>query len=157
MTFRNPRLQALLLLFQSRGPSGEGRGRLSLRRSIIVGGLALAISMISAAPAFAFECFNASKKNQGAGAQIVMGSDDEVVYITPGLEKRLEQGLIDPDTGEGFHGLIGFDFDGDGVADFSTWIGVGPDGEIPLQAQFAGPACRGLTNIGVYIEQCPGA
>jgi hypothetical protein len=59
--------------------------------------------------------------------------------------------------GAGFHGLIAFDFDGDGVADASTWIGVGPDGEVPLQAQFRGPACRGLTNIGIYLEQCIGA
>jgi hypothetical protein len=43
------------------------------------------------------------------------------------------------------------------VADASTWIGVGPEGEIPLEAQFRGPACRGLTNIGIYFEQCVGA
>jgi hypothetical protein len=31
------------------------------------------------------------------------------------------------------------DVEGDGVA--STWIGVGPEGEIPHEAQFRGPAC----------------
>ena len=124
-----------------------------MKRSVIVGAIALAVSMLIAAPAFAFECFNASKKNQAAGAQLVLGPNDEVLYISKGLENRIEQGLIDFETGEGFHGLIGFDEDGDGVADAHTWIGVGPGGEIPLEAQFRGPACRGLTNIEIYFEQ----
>jgi hypothetical protein len=76
----------------------------------------------------------------------------------PGLENRIAQGIVDFESGEGFHGLIAFDVDGDGVADFSTWIGVGPDGhEIPIEAQFRGPACRGITNLGIYFEQCVGA
>ena len=128
-----------------------------MRRSSFVGAVALVLSILIAAPAFAFECINASKKNQAAGAQVVFGPDDEVLYISAGLQNRIEQGLVDFDTGEGFHGLIAFDVDGDGVADASTWIGVGPDGEIPLNAQLRGPACRGLTNIGIYFEQCLGA
>jgi hypothetical protein len=106
----------------------------------------------------AHECINASKKYQDSGAQIVFGPNGELLYVTPGLMNRFEQGIVDPETGEGFHGLIAFDFDGDGVADASTWLGVGPGGEeIPIQAQLRGPACRGLTNIGVYFEQCLGA
>jgi hypothetical protein len=129
-----------------------------LRRSIVVCAVAFVLSILIAAPALATECFNASKKNQAAGAQIVLGPGDEILYTTPGLEKRIERALVDPDSGEGFHGILGFDFDGDGVVDFSTWFGVGPDGEeIPLQAQLRGPACRGLTNIGIYFEQCLGA
>lgn len=124
---------------------------------MLVGAIALVLAVLIAAPAFAFECINASKKNQAAGAQIVFGPDGEVLFITEGLQSRIEQGLVDPETGEGFHGQIAFDEDGDGVADASTYIGVGPEGEIPLQAQFRGPACRGLTNIGIYLEQCVGA
>ena len=53
-----------------------------------------------------------------------------------GLANRFAQGLVDPETGEGFHGLIGFDFDGDAV-DFSTYI-VGPDDEIPSSPSSTG-------------------
>jgi hypothetical protein len=84
----------------------------------------------------------------------VFGSEDQVLYMSKGLQNRIERGLIDFDTGEGFHGIVAFDIDGDGVADASTYIGVGPDGEIPLEAQFAGPACRGITNLGIYFSQC---
>jgi hypothetical protein len=62
--------------------------------------------------------------NPAAGAQLVLGSNDEVLFIAKGLLSRIQQGLVDFDTGEGFHGQIAFDFDGDGVADASTWIGL---------------------------------
>jgi hypothetical protein len=123
----------------------------------LIGATALTLTIVATAPAAATECVNASKKDQAAGAQVMFGPDDEIVFVTTGLQNRLDQGLVDADTGEGFHGLIAFDFDGDGQADVSTWIGVGPDGEeIPLEAQLRGPACRGLTNIGIYFEQCVG-
>ena len=119
----------------------------------VVGGLVL-----MAGPALADSCTNASKKYADSGAQIVFGPNDEVVFITRGLENRIAQGIVDPESGEGFHGIIAFDEDGDGVADFSTYIGVGPDGhELPIEAQFRGPACRGITNLGIYFEQCLGA
>jgi hypothetical protein len=128
-----------------------------MRRPIFVTTAALLISVLIAAPALAHQCANASKSDQAAGAQIVLGPDfEEVIFITEGLANRLDKGVVDLETGEGFHGIIAFDLDGDGVADASTWFGVGPDGEIPLQAQFAGPACRGLTNIGIYLTQCAG-
>ena len=31
------------------------------------------------------------------------------------------------------------------------YFGLGPDGEIPLDAQFRGPARRGLSNIGIIL------
>jgi hypothetical protein len=128
-----------------------------MRRSIFVSTVALLISVLIAGPALAFECTNASKP-PAAGAHLVLGPDFMTpIYISDALLKRIEQGIIDSETGEGFHGIVAFDFDGDGEADASTWFGVGPDGEIPLEAQFAGPACRGLTNIGVYLTQCVGA
>jgi len=113
-------------------------------------------SLIFASSALAHECTNASKSDPAAGAQVVIGVNGEILFATNGILARIEQGLIDPDSGEGFRGIIAFDFTGDGVADASTWLGVGPDGEIPLIAQFKGPACKGLTNIGIYLTQCVG-
>jgi len=111
-------------------------------------------SLMIAGSALGFECTNASKSDPAAGAQVLFGPTGEIVWTTPGLAKRVAQGIVDPDTGDGFHGQIAFDFDGDGLADASTYVGVGPDGEIPLEAQFRGPACRGLTNLGILFTQC---
>jgi hypothetical protein len=120
--------------------------------------LGIVTSLAIASSALAMDCINASKSDQAAGAQaLVDATTGAVVWTTPGLAERLELGLIGPD-GEGFHGLIAFDFDGDDVADASTWLGVGPDGdEIPVNAQLNGPACRGLTSIGVYFSECLGS
>jgi len=70
-----------------------------------------------------------------------------------GLEMLIERGIVDFETGEGFHGLIGFDEDGDGVADASTYI-VGPGGELPLIAQLNGSPDHGMVNI-CGPEGCP--
>ena len=126
-----------------------------MRRSITATVLALFASLALAGTALAVDCTNASKKDPASGAQVVFGPNNEVLFITPGLAKRVANGLVDFQTGEGFHGQLAVDIDGDGVADFSTWFGVGPDGtEIPIEAQFRGAACRGLTNIGIYLTQC---
>jgi hypothetical protein len=124
-----------------------------MRRTLFAGFAGAVLSLLVASSVLAFECTNLSK-GPAAGAQLIFGANDEVLYISNGLERRLEQGLVDFETGEGFHGLIAFDIDGDGVADASTYIGVGPDGEIPLEAQFRGPACRGLSNLGIFFTQC---
>jgi len=111
-------------------------------------------SLLIASSALAFECSNASKP-ASAGAQIVFAADFQtILYITPGLQQRLDRGIVDVASGEGFHGLLGVDLSGDGAADISIYFGVGPDGEIPLEAQFRGPACRGLTNVGIILSQC---
>lgn len=127
-----------------------------MKRSIFVSAVAMLISVLIAAPALAHECTNASKSDPMAGAQVLIGSQDQILWATNGVMKRMEKGVLSED-GDGFHGIIAFDIDGDGVADASTWIGVGPEGEVPLVAQLKGPACRGLTNIGIYLTQCVGA
>ena len=129
-----------------------------VKRALVVTTGAVAGLVLMAGPALADNCTNASKKYADSGAQIVFGPNDEVLFITQGLENRISQGIVDPESGEGFHGIIAFDDDGDGVADASTYIGVGPDGdELPIEAQLRGPACRGITNLGIYFEQCLGA
>jgi hypothetical protein len=127
-----------------------------MRRRVLAVFAGALTSLLLAAPVLAHECINVSKSDPTAGAQLVLGANDEVLYISPGLSNRIARGTVDFETGQGFHGLIAFDVDGDGAADLSTWVGVGPDGEIPLEAQFHGPACRGLTNIGVYLQECLG-
>jgi hypothetical protein len=127
-----------------------------MRRSITATILAVVASLAIASAALATECMNASKSDQTAGAQVLVDVTTGEVVLGTGVVYRLEQGLIGPD-GEGFHGLVAFDFNGDGVYDASTWIGTGPDGEgVPDIAQLSGPACRGLTNIGIYFTECLG-
>lgn len=125
------------------------------RRLAIVGALTAVMMLGSAGTAFAHICINASKNgnNPSAGAQIIFGDDDEILHITNGLAKRIEKGLVDPETGEGFHGIIAFDVDGDGEADLHTFI-VGPDDAIPAVARDSGPPCRGITDIPTYFEEC---
>jgi hypothetical protein len=118
------------------------RVEMKTRRITTVAAATAALSLM-AGPALAHFCVNASKPPL-AGAQIVFDEGDEVLHITNGLAKRLEKGLVDPETGAGFHGIIGF-VDDDGNAGH-TYI-VTPDGEIPSVAQENGPACRGITNF----------
>lgn len=126
----------------------------TLRRGILLGSIAATAALVAAAePAWAHECVNADK-NAAAGVQVVIDvNTGELVWTSHGLQQRIDQGLVDPATGEGFSGLLGFDLDGDAVADVSTFI-VGPDMEIPEEAQFNGPACHGITNVGVFFTQC---
>jgi len=124
-------------------------------RSILLGAAA---SLLVASTAFAGHCVNASKE-PGAGAQVIVDANSgDVVWVSTGVAMRIEGGLIDFLSGEGFHGLLGLDLDGDGIADLTTWFGVGPDGEaIPWQAQASGPACKGVTDITTYFVECLGA
>jgi hypothetical protein len=112
---------------------------------------AAGLIVMTAGAGLAHECTNLDKK-PGAGAQIVFGPTGEVEYMTTGLQNRVNRGMVDLDTGAGFSGLVGLDFDGDGAADATTWI-VGPDGEIPEQAQWNGSMCHGVVNMSV-VEAC---
>jgi hypothetical protein len=128
-----------------------------MRRQTTAALLGVAASLVFASSALAGDCVNASKV-PSAGAQVVIDiQTGEAVFVSDAVQKRIDRGLIDFDTGAGFHGLLGFDFTGDGEADLTTWFGIGPDGtEIPQVAQFSGPACRGVTNIEIYLTQCLG-
>jgi hypothetical protein len=129
-----------------------------MRRPLTATFLGIVTSLLIASSALAHECINASKSDQAAGAQaLIDGNTGEILWMTQGLANRLAQGAVDPATSEGFHGLVAFDYTNDGIADFSTWIDVGPDGEVPLVAQLSGPACRGLTNLFLYFTLCQGS
>ena len=124
-----------------------------MSRRLALGGLAAATSiMLTAGTGVAHECTNLDKK-AGAGAQLVFGPNDSIEYISKGLQNRIDQGIVDFETGEGFSGIIAFDEDGDGVADGFTWI-VTPDGEIPMQAQWNGSLCHGVINFETAFTSC---
>ena len=126
-----------------------------MRRPIASLILGIAASLAIATSVMAHECVNASKGDQAAGAQAVIDwNTGAILWMTEGLAARLANGVIDPATTEGFHGLVAFDATGDGVADFSTWIDVGPGGSVPLVAQLSGPACQGLTNLFIFFTEC---
>lgn len=99
--------------------------------------------------ALAHECYNPNKKPL-AGAQIVFTGDSYTA--TKGLERRFEKGLVDANTGEGFHGIMGFVEDG---FEGSTWQ-VTPTGSIPHKALERGPACQGMTSFDNYFANCLG-
>jgi len=129
-----------------------------MRRPLTATVLAITASLAIASSAFAMDCMNASKEDQGAGVQVIVDANTgEILWLSEGLTQRLEQGVVG-DDGSGLHGLIGLDFTGDGIVDISTWFGVGPDGnEIAEPALLNGPACRGLTSIGLYFTECLGS
>jgi hypothetical protein len=122
-----------------------------LTRLGLAGVAAASAVVLTAGPSIATDCVNASKL-QAAGIQVLLGPSG-IEWSTPGVARRISQGLINPDTGEGFHGLVGFDFDGNGTLDFQTFI-VTPDNEIPELAQFNGPSCHGITNVSIYFSEC---
>jgi hypothetical protein len=123
-------------------------------RRVSLGAVALMVAaLLAAGPVLANHCMNADK-NQAAGVQVVIDANTgAIVWISNGLQHRIDQGLVNPDTGEGFSGLLGFDFDGDGVADISTFI-VGPNFALPEQAQLNGAACHGVISIQAFFTEC---
>jgi hypothetical protein len=126
-----------------------------MRRPITSAFLGVVASLAIASAALAHECTNASVGDPAAGAQaLINGNTGELLWMSDGLATRLARGLVDPITSEGFHGLVAFDATDDGVADYSVWINVGPDGSVPLAAQLSGPACRGVTNLFLYFAVC---
>ena len=113
----------------------------------------LAVAVLTAGPALAGHCTNADK-NAAAGVQAVIDiNTGQLVWISTGLQARIDQGIVDLNTGAGFHGLIGFDVNGDGVSDLTTYI-VTPNFELPDQAQLHGAQCHGIVSIEVFFTQC---
>lgn len=71
----------------------------------------------------------------------------EPVFIKSGFLKRINKGLIDPETGD-FHGIVAFDINGTLVSSYF----VGPNGELPHQAQENGSPDHGIVNICAVID-----
>lgn len=115
----------------------------------------VAFVALGAGPALAHNCVNASKP-QDAGWRVLIDvstEDETVTFASAGLEKQFAS---DPEAAlERFAGILGIDFDGDGDADVSTYI-VGPDGEVPIEAQERGAECRGIVTFDAYLACAAG-
>jgi hypothetical protein len=129
-----------------------------MRRPVVASLLGVIASVAIASSALAMDCTNVSKSDPIDGAQVLIdGNTGDVLWISNGLAERLERGVVDPSSGEGLHGIIAIDYTTDGIADVSTWFGVGPEGaEIAEPALLNGPTCRGLTSLELYFSQCLG-
>lgn len=118
-----------------------------MRRAAVTTFAAVSAVALGAAPVMAHQCVNPDKQ-PGAGAQVIFNeATGAMTFANAGIEKRFLSGVT---TQESFRGLIGFDFDGDGNVDGTTWI-VGKYGEIPQQAQQAGADCHGVLNFDAWF------
>jgi hypothetical protein len=145
--------EVLLVRF---GDCFDDREGTAMKRLMGGTGIALAAMIAMAGPAFADDCTNASRNAHapGAGAQLIIDTNSgNIEWASAGVQQRIDRGLIDPSTGAGFHGLIGLDFNSDGVVDVTTYI-VGPNGALPETAQNNGSPCHGVTSIETYLSQC---
>ena len=124
----------------------------TIRRLLLGAVTLMAAAVLAAGPVLAGHCANADK-NQAAGVQVTISFVTGQITVSSGLQRRIDQGLVDPITFEGFSGLAGFDVTGDNVADLTTFI-VGPNFEIPEEAQLSGATCHGIVSIEDFFTEC---
>jgi hypothetical protein len=127
----------------------------TLRRAAIGTAAAAAAIILGAGPALADHCTNASKP-AGSGIQVLLDAEFEnVLWLSDGVQQRIDAGIINPDDGTGFTGLLGVDLDGDLAADISIWVfDDNPWGAIPEPALANGAECHGVMDVGEYFEKC---
>lgn len=97
--------------------------------------------------AFAHQCTNASKPAD-AGWRVLFGPNDSITFNDAGLARQFATDAAA--AIERFSGQVGIDLDGDGDAEFTTYI-VGPESELPHEAQQNGAECKGIVNVGDYF------
>jgi hypothetical protein len=118
-------------------------------------GITVVATLGAGGTAWADHCTNIQKDlhDPSKGVQVIInGTDGSIEWANAGVVNRVGQGLIDPSTGEGFHGLVGLDFDGDGTVDVMTYI-VGPDGDaLPDTAIEHGSSDHGIVSICAVID-----
>jgi hypothetical protein len=118
------------------------------------GGVAVLAVVAMSGTAFADHCTNIQRDSHdpSKGVQVVINATDgSIESANAGVQNRIAQGLIDPATGEGFHGLVGLDFDGDNTVDAMTYV-VGPEGDaLPETAIRNGSPDHGIVGIEAAI------
>jgi hypothetical protein len=126
----------------------------TLRKSVAVGGAAIAASFAMGGTAWADHCTNIQKDQHdpSKGVQVIINdTDGSIEWANAGVQNRVENGHIDPESGEGFHGHVGIDFDGDQTVDVMTYI-VGPEGDaLPDTAIHNGSPDHGIVPIEAAI------
>jgi hypothetical protein len=124
-----------------------------LRKALVGMGIGLAGPVAFAGTAFADHCTNIQRDQHdpSKGVQVILdvsGAEPSIEWANQGVLNRVNNGIIDPETGEGFHGLIGYDVDGDQTVDVMTYQ-VGPDGDaLPDTAIDNGSPDHGIVDIG---------
>jgi hypothetical protein len=117
---------------------------------------AILASVAFAGTAFADHCTNIQRDTHdpSKGVQVVINANDgSIESANAGVVNRVNQGLIDPATGEGFRGNLGLDLDGDGTADVMTYM-VGPEGDaLPETAIQNGSPDHGIVDIGSVLPE----
>ena len=115
-------------------------------------GVAVVAVVAMGGTAFADHCTNIQRDQHdpSKGVQVVINATDgSIESANAGVRNRIANGLIDPATGEGFHGLMGLDFDGDNTVDAMTYF-VGPEGDaLPETAIQNGSPDHGIVDIAV--------
>jgi hypothetical protein len=126
-----------------------------LRKGIASVGIAMAAVVAMGGTALADHCTNIERDlhDPSKGVQVVLNANtDSLEWANPGVLNRVDHGLIDPATGEGFHGIVGLDFDGDGIADAVTYL-VGPEGDaLPETAINNGSPDHGIVGISTLFS-----
>ena len=121
-----------------------------LHKAAAGAGIALFAIVGTAGTALADHCTNIQRDmhDPSKGVQVIInGTDGSIEWANTGVVNRVGQGLIDPATGEGFHGIVGLDFDGDGTVDAVTYI-VGPEGDaLPDTAIANGSPDHGIVGL----------
>ncbi len=134
----------------------EQRKAPRLRKALAGIGVATFATVAMAGTAFADHCTNIERDQHdpSKGVQVIIDLTTEegaIEWANPGVLNRLDNGVIDPATGEGFRGLVGLDFDGDGTVDAMTYL-VGPEGDaLPETAIGNGSPDHGIVPIEVLF------
>src|SRR5262245_2139773 len=93
----------------------------TIRRVSFGAVILITAALLAAGPVLAGHCTNADKP-AAAGVQVTVSFVTGHIIVSDGLQKRIDAGVVDPVTFDGFYGLAGFDVTGDDVADLTTFI-----------------------------------
>jgi hypothetical protein len=129
-----------------------------VRKAVVGLGVMLLATVAASGTAWADHCTNIQKDQHdpSKGVQVVINdTDGSIEWANAGVTNRVNHGLIDPNSGAGFHGHVGIDLGGDGTVDVMTYI-VGPEGDaLPDTAVDNGSPDHGIVPLCSVIDCGP--